>query len=43
MSGFEATGVVIALLVLRFAGPVVITIAAAAAMNRLLDHWQVRN
>ena len=42
MSGIEATIVVIALFVLRFAVPVVITIGAAAAMNRLLDHWQVR-
>lgn len=42
MSGFEATGVIIALLVLRFAVPVVITIGALATMNRLLDHWQVR-
>lgn len=43
MSGIEATGVVIALLVLRFAVPVVITIGAAAAMNRLLDYWQVQS
>jgi hypothetical protein len=41
MSGLEATGVVLALLVLRFAVPVVITIGAAAAMNWLLERWQV--
>jgi hypothetical protein len=41
MSGMEATVVMIALFVLRFAIPVVITIGATAAMNRLLEHWQV--
>jgi hypothetical protein len=41
MSGLEATGVVIALFALRFAVPVVITIGAAAVMNRLLERWQL--
>lgn len=41
MSGLEATGVVIALIVLRFAVPVVITVGVTAAMNRLLDRWQL--
>lgn len=41
MSGLEATGVVIALFALRFAIPLAITIGAAAAMNWLLDRWQV--